>query len=454
MSRALRATLGCIFIALFSAGCGSNADPNGAPAHADAWLSFKYNNNAPGCGTYTQCPGLASTTASPGNTEAASYYKAIGAEDPTGPALTLSQWETNFGMPATQMAAQTNGPGYAHAVYGNKLDLQLGRDMYCWQAAAAIVAPNTVAPVTACYVSNYGEPPIPISGASPNPLWPNLPQAIECAVNAVTQGLEGSCSINSPSTPQPFATVAMVYSSAGIGTNKDPVTFYVFDQNGVLAPGAALDGEGAKTVPRMCMACHGGTYDTGKHRVFAASNGFTASFLPFDTQSFLYSSDTGYDPTAQQDAFRQLNNLVASTNPATAISDLITGLYSGNVAIPGSTVSANTFVPTSWSVNPTLYTGVFRRYCRMCHLAQDPPADFSSFSEFQSLAGGISGLVCQNSVSGSHDMPHAEIPFGGLAGSTNFSNSQVGFWWDPTAIADLNSFLQNTPFQTTPCAQP
>jgi hypothetical protein len=450
MSRAFFATIACISIALLLAGCGNNAT-GGAPSHSDAWLSFKYNNDAPGCGTVTQCSELQGSTASSGNTEAASYYQVIGAESPTGPALTLTQWEANFGMPATQMASGTNGPGYAHATYGNALDLQLGRDMYCWQTSQ-----TTFGPVVACYVSNYGPAPWDQTTTLENTEWPNLESAIDCAI---AKGFQAPCTLTPDgATPQqPFATVAMAYTANGIGPNNDKVSFYVFDQNGILTVDAALDGEGPKTVPRMCMACHGGTYSTTSHSVSAAlGGGHTASFLPFDVQSFAYSQDVpGYDLDSQQEALRQLNNLVASTNPAPAIANLINGLYSGSVATPGTTIPNDTYVPSNsqtgdWSANPTVYKGVFRDYCRMCHLAQDPPADFSSYSEFQGLAGGVSSLVC-GSV---HDMPHAEVPFGGLAGSTQFSNSGLGFWWDPKAILDLNSFLQTTPFQGLPCAQP
>lgn len=49
---------------------------------------------------------------------------------------------------------------------------------------------------------------------------------------------------------------------------------------------------------------------------------------------------------------------------------------------------------------------------------------------------GASSIVKQ-----SHDMPHAEVPFGGMAGSTNEFGPGQGFWMDAFAQDDLNKFL-------------
>jgi hypothetical protein len=45
----------------------------------------------------------------------------------------------------------------------------------------------------------------------------------------------------------------MVFNPNGVGPNGDTVTFYVFGADGNLLNFAALDGEGKKSVPRMCM---------------------------------------------------------------------------------------------------------------------------------------------------------------------------------------------------------
>ena len=77
--------------------------------------------------------------------------------------------------------------------------------------------------------------------------------------------------------------------NTGAANNANAVGFYVFDDQGGLRPSAALDGEGNKSVPRMCMACHGGTYDANTHSVTGAS------FLPFDAFYFQYSRQESDD---------------------------------------------------------------------------------------------------------------------------------------------------------------
>ncbi|MGC2527246.1 MAG: hypothetical protein WA639_05840 [Candidatus Acidiferrum sp.] len=343
----------------------------------------------------------------------------------------MATWQQQFDWPGVGKDV--------NARYGNALDLQLGRDMHCWQA------PNTFyGPVTACYVSNYGPAPFDSINQVENPMWPNLEEAVDEAID----------SLPLPSIT-PFATVAMVYAPNGIGTNKDQVTFYVFDQTGNLLDNAALDGEGFKSVPRMCMTCHGGAYLTSTHSVTAAQGGHISSFLPFDVYGFYYSQKiSGHGLDDQQESFRQLNNLVLTTNPNPAIANLINGLYSGNVATPGTTILGDSYVPSAWSANPTLYKGVFRKYCRMCHIAQDSPSDFSTLAEFGRVDVEPQFVCGYGGGGGGGVMPHAEVPFGGLAGSTKFSGLGVGFWWDFTAISDMNSFLDqggNNPF---PCKQP
>ena len=114
-----------------------------------------------------------------------------------------------------------------------------------------------------------------------------------------------------------IATVAMVYSGTSDNSNNPPannITFYVYDLNGNLSPSATLDDEGPKSVPRMCMACHGGRYTP--HSGTSAATVKGASFLPFDVLSFYYSSafNKQYGVNPQQEAFRMLNLLVKTTN--------------------------------------------------------------------------------------------------------------------------------------------
>jgi len=404
MRRVVLATFACIFAALVLSGCGSGSGSGqlvGPPAHTDAWLSYKFSQ---GCGPYPgTCTDPDGNLSMTNTAETDRYYTAIGAESSGGSRMNITDW---LGANGYYTASVTK------ASYANTLDLQLGRQMNCWQNGQTI----------ACFVSNYGPAPLINTGAI-NPNYPNLSQAVS--------------QISNPSTPA-FATVAMLFNPNGIGSNGDPVTFYVFDGTGNLLDYATLDQEGLiKTVPRMCMACHGGTYDPVKHSVKApATSQLGASFLPFDVWSFFFGPSLSRD--AQQESFRQLNALVLATNPSPAIRGLINDLYSNNVTVPGTKIPDDTYVPASWQPaanngdpnGPKVYKGVFRQYCRMCHLAQDAP-DFSSYSSFKATGNAmqVNALVCNAA-----DMPHAQIPFGGIKG--------LGFWWDTLALTDMNTVLQ------------
>ncbi len=358
------------------------------PDHTDAWLSYKYSytcglpysvSNGDGF-TYYPAPCQQDDYA-PIN-----YYANLGIAEPSPDPLfspynyTFSDWLAANGFPA-------DGSTDAHAIYGNLADLQIGRDMHCLQNGQKI----------ACYVANYGPPPVEDS-------WPDI-------TNAVEEAVHGS---------GPFAVVAMVYDPTISGT-ANKVSFYAFGGDGTLVPKVALDKEGAKSVPRMCMACHGGNYDPN------ADTASGASFLPFDVFAFRFPKEAGYSLDDQQEGLRKLNALVLATNPPQAIQDLINGMYPGGATVAGS-VAEDGYVPAGWTDYSTVYTGVVRPYCRMCHLAQ--PAPFTSAGDFAELADSVKNLVCTK-----HDMPHAQVPYG-------LSGTKIGFWNDRVAQQDLGNFLK------------
>ncbi len=304
------------------------------------------------------------------DTEVEAYYAAIGAR-PTKD--TLDKWKNLNGFDAG---------GDVKAIYFNNADLAIGREMHCKQNNANI----------ACYVTNYGPPPF--ANGAQNPGWPNSTQALADAVAG----------------NNPFATVAMEFSP------NNSVLFYVYDGKGALTDDAALDGQGPKSVPEMCMSCHGGAYDTGTHLPSGSS------FLPFDLSKFLYSSQNGYTKPNQEEVFRQLNALVLSTNPNQGNSDnpigtLINGWYHGNVNTPGTTADES-FVPQGW-IHPTgngtenqdannLYVGMVKNSCLTCHMAAPQGLDWITYGQFKNYVtiNTIQTDVCQN-----HEMPHAEIPY-------------------------------------------
>jgi hypothetical protein len=209
------------------------------------------------------------------------------------------------------------------------------------------------------------------------------------------------------------------------------VRFYVFVGE-QLQNQAILDTEGAKNVPGICLSCHGGRYVADSATVAGAS------FLPFDVFSFHY----GASPNTladQQENFRLLNLLVKKTlpnhaNPNNPIVDYINGSYPQGVETQGAT-AVDTYVPAGWSTKPNVYDAVVKHNCRTCHIALDESLDLISYQNFFGLQGRIQAAVC-----GSHDMPHAEVPFNKF-----WRSSPVylpGYLEDPSVLGVTN------------CAQP
>lgn len=269
------------------------------------------------------------------------YYAAIGAP------RTFAQWKLQHGF---------DGRPDVNARYYNDFDLGLARDMHCQKIGTDL----------ACYVTNYGIAP----GGPAQP-------AINNAINR----------------RNPLATVAMVHVDWIDGQAND-VRFYVYDGNGNLIPQVALDSEGPKAVPQLCLPCHGGFYDAAANAVHGAS------FLPFDVFSYIFSDvRSDFSLSAQQESFRQLNAMVRDTHPNQPIIDLIDGTYPGGVYNPGSTAQ-NTYVPPGWAGNPALYNTVIKPACRGCHAAQG--FDLTHASHL---------FAAESSVCVTHQMPHAEKPF-------------------------------------------
>ncbi len=208
-----------------------------------------------------------------------------------------------------------------------------------------------------------------------------------------------------------------------ITITRQPVRFYVYAPRGTcngqvnndpspdgdaLACAAALDKEGPKSMPQMCMACHGGTYNLP-----AAHEVSGASFLPFDVFSFLYSQKPGLGQNDQEEQFRLLNLLVKNTNPNPdntnqPIHKLIDAFYDNKVEI-ANTKAVVPKPPPSWQAHTALYQNFFGRYCRTCHVAVNNALDYYDFEVFRTstsaseTCGGV--------------MPHAQVPYTALAGA-------------------------------------
>lgn len=330
-----------------------------------------------------------------GNNESAeTYYRTI---DPLGQKKDLVNWKR------LNRFFSTASPS-VRALYFNGGDLAIGRDMNC-------TSYNTFSPTTlviACYVSNYG--PAPFVNNAPNPAYPIRGETLRQLLQAFFV----------PAQQKPFATVAMEWiflASAGANNRLNNVTFYVFDETGKRIPAAALDYGGAKAVPQMCMACHGGVVESGTDSSGRATlNVVGASFLPFDVVTFEYSSVRQLTLASQLEAFRTLNALVritANVNPLNnlpnvnlQVDDLIDGMYPGGVFIPGSRPT-NSYVPAGWSADRTLYRDIVKPFCRTCHIASHVE-NFDSVADWRAKLGIIKRYICTGF------MPNAQITFNNM----------------------------------------
>ncbi|HEX3759789.1 MAG TPA: hypothetical protein VHW23_13840 [Kofleriaceae bacterium] len=309
----------------------------------------------------------------------AAYRHATDA-DVGGSRDTLDHWKMANDFPGTD----------ASAIYFNNGDLKFGRDMHCHVTSHG---------TTACYVSNHGN------------------VGTDDEVTALADARGGAT---------PVATVTMEYDPAASGGLN--VQFWAYASDGSYLAKAALDGQGAKPLPDICMACHYGYIDGITNKVA------DAQFLPFDLGSFHY--DTAGDPHAGspsaatvQEQFRQLNKLVLDTT-ATASTvqpgyqQLMNMWYpgTGGVATPGHLFSftngAAQLSGAPFTGHEPLYDAVVAPVCRTCHIAHGSFDNWTSFSQMSS--GSISGLIqsyacgtgsAATQVTRTFSMPHAEVPF-------------------------------------------
>ena len=196
-------------------------------------------------------------------------------------------------------------------------------------------------------------------------------------------------------------------------TYLNRVNFFTYGPNDELISAAALDIEGAKPTPGICMACHGGRLDKASRpgSVFVVG----AAYLPFDVQTFGYSGAAGFGLNDQQEALRKLNQVVVEsrpneTNPNRPIVRFINSLYqNGPGGVNGAGNAAGTAVTLAgWQGHDTTYQWISKPYCQMCHMALGEERDFTTFNNFNDSTALIDVDVCKGT---SRSMPHAQVPF-------------------------------------------
>jgi hypothetical protein len=290
------------------------------------------------------------------------------------------------------------------ALYANVTELALGRSVKCWElyslAGLTYTVPSSIYAI-ACLASNHGAL---VGAATPNA------SALAAAAASGTS----------------FAAVGMIFDTrsrtmtflnfipaTGATELPDPNTSTQGD-GWHTARAAALDSEGAKFLPHVCLPCHGGTFHTDTGEVSGAT------FLPVDPSLVAFSNLPGHDRASTEDAVRGLNSLIMASSPPQPISDYINGMYPGKtlsigpakllpVDQPGTVAQAN-YVPAGWAQQADFFKKVVKPNCLMCHLATSSPTlVFDSADKFFANKALIYAAVCVG-----RSMPNAELPYNNL----------------------------------------
>jgi hypothetical protein len=309
-------------------------------------------------------------------TDNSTAYRHATDADVGGTRDTFDHWKLANGFPGTESAA----------IYFNNGDLKFGRNMHC-----RVTGTGT----TACYVSNYG-----VVGTD---------DEVTALADARAAGT-------------PVATVTMEYDPTASGDLN--VQFWAYKGDGSYLAKAALDGQGAKPLPDICLGCHYGYFDGATNKAVGAQ------FLPFDVGSFHY--DTAGDPhtgspnaTAVQEQLRQLNKLVLDTTTTAAAVhpgyvQLMNMWYPGGVANPGQLFSftngAAQLSGAPFATHEPLYDAVVATVCRTCHISHGSSDNWTSFGQMNALKPIIQGYACgtgspATQATQTFAMPHAEVPF-------------------------------------------
>jgi hypothetical protein len=410
------------------------------PTHSGLFIDPAVSGQS--CGTTAAC-----------KADANLYYQKIGVFDdangmtPSKDLGSFTAWKATFGFGSSPDAL---ADGEYRAVYFNNGDLQFGRDMHCRQVAGrreVVRFPFSEPPVRiACYVTNYSS-----SGTGTSTTLPGGdPQ------DSIEHAEQGK---------SPIATVAMLSAVVeAVGAQfQNTVEFFVYDANGNPLQFAKLDSDAPKVVPGICLACHGGAYDSTAHTVT------DARFLPFDMSSYIFDVNASigvkislggppyiigrrtpnpFSEPNEQESFRNMNQLVRNANKTTTgtlitaqtVNDLIDGWYAwcGGVGTAGCTIDETNhpFVPSAnctdpsnpptcgWTANATFYHDVPRVFCRTCHVAHSDAFNWESYTYVTGDPTAVSSAIA------SHSMPFAQVPYDGL-------------WTNGGAQSEIDQFLQS-----------
>lgn len=234
----------------------------------------------------------------------------------------------------------------------------------------------------------------------------------------------------------PIATVAMEYAyDASYPSHGRYVKFFAYDASGARIDRVNLDNNGDKFLPNLCLVCHGGNHNvTG---TAATGWNLNAKFIPFDMESYTYSSVASAKPGAQHNAFRLMNLVIRdNTSPTPAITAMINGWY----GVSGTGNFNQNFVPTAWQGASDLpvYRDVVKPSCRACHTTRG--------LDFATPTGGVD--FCGYNVCDIMVMPDAQRTFSIFWGSKTANAGGTG---TPPNMPTMLSTRYGANYGTSPC---
>ena len=301
----------------------------------------------------------------PTDTVTDAYYLAV---DPNSDKDTFEKWMSSLDWDKPDVNGNfdprldTNDA--AMAIYGNAADLGFGREMHLrilenWDPVA-----TTEPPIVAMYTTNYSD------------------------VHKAALGLPADVD----------ATVAMEFSPYPGDIDNYYVKFFAFAPDGTRIKSAPLDDFGPKSMPDLCVNCHGGqpasagdiasqggVYPTQGRMENWEGRG--AAFIPYAVESFDYDASMPLGP--QELEFKALNEALLLTNVSDDVRVMLHAWYgstdySANSFPAGSaSIQDSEWIPDGnktwtggsgggdWTGHEDLYKDVVQPYCRSCHLSFD-----------------------------------------------------------------------------------
>lgn len=308
------------------------------------------------------------------------YYNAI---DPAGERSTLAKWKSKNGFNSGSGTTVT-------ATFRDVLDLGYGRH---------ITAHKNTDGTMAFMVDNYL---VNISSGDSSANYSAL--NLDAAVHRAKQFHVGTNAIEfSPQVD-------------GGDVADSIVKFYTFlpaasDELSTRRTSIDMDGRGAKSVPNVCLSCHGGrVLPVNNDNSFNSLALKSAQLNMLDSESFEYSGSSGFTKAEFHNAIRTINDFISSSFSniknvgewdGSYASEVAQGRYSGSTATGKSTAN---FVPEGWrdntpwsqdiaKKNPTgtalLFKQVVEPHCYSCHALQGT-SSLSDFNNFTSTAVNFS----------------------------------------------------------------